>query len=259
MKHRAPYRRSIINVAIILAGLSVGAGNADAETVQADGKTWEFYVAPYLWGIALDGDISHKPYSVKVDESFSDLWSDLDAGFMGAFEARRDRFSILVDGFYIDLTDDGEFKDLPLPFPVDLDVDNRTYTALLTATYRVAQSSSGFIDVLAGYRYWSLKTRLKVDTPIEGLQVSEDNSWHDAQFGVRGHVDLTQRLYIEGMALTGARSDRTVDLAAFMGYEMNDCTAIMLGYRHVKIDYSESLYDFDAALRGTAIGFSYRF
>lgn len=259
MKYHAPYRYLVANLVVLLTGFCFGAKTADAKPLQADGRAWEFYVAPYLWGIALDGDISHKPYSVEVDESFSDLWSDLDAGFMGAFEARRDRFSILLDGFYIDLTDDGAFKNLPLPFPVDLDVDNETYTALLTATYRVLQSSAGFVDVLAGYRYWSLETKLRVNTPIADLQVSEDDSWHDAQFGVRGHLDLTPRLYIEGMALTGARSDRTVDLAAFVGYEMNDCTAIMLGYRHVKIDYSTSEYEFDAALRGPAIGFSYRF
>lgn len=227
--------------------------------VQAETSEWEFYIAPYAWGLGLDGDISHGPYHFKAEASFSDLWSDLNWGGMGAFQAQKGKFGILVDGLYVDFSDDVSLTNLPLPFPVDIDIDNKTSTGLLAATFRVLDTPGGFVDLVAGYRYWSIETDVYITVPIADLDVSEGADWHDGQLGIRGHANLSPRFYIEGMALTGIRSDRTVDLTAFAGYRINDCTAIMAGFRRISIDYSDSRYRFDATLHGPAIGFSYRF
>lgn len=227
--------------------------------VQAETSDWEFYIAPYAWGLGLDGDISHGPYHFNADASFSDLWSDLNWGGMGAFQAQKGKFGILVDGLYVDLSDDVSLTNLPLPFPVNVDIDNKTSTGLLAATFRVLDRPGGFVDLMAGYRYWSIETDVDISVPIADLDVSEGADWHDGQLGIRGHANLSSRFYIEGMALTGTRSDRTTDLTAFAGFRINDCTAIMAGYRRISIDYRNSLYRFDATLHGPAIGFSYKF
>lgn len=130
---------------------------------------------------------------------------------------------------------------------------------MLAAKYRLAESQRSFVEILAGYRSWFVETDIGVSVPIANLDLSEGANWNDGQLGLRGHANLSANFYIEGMALTGTRSDRTVDISALAGYKVNDCTAIIAGYRHIKIDYSDSQYRFDATLHGPAIGFSYRF
>ncbi|WP_237067629.1 hypothetical protein [Microbulbifer guangxiensis] len=105
---------------------------------------WEFYIAPYVWGLGIDGDISHPPFRFEADTSFSDLWSDLNWGGMGTLEAKKGRFGFLLDGLYVDLTDDIILKNLPLPFPVDIDINNKSSTALVVGKYRAVDDSRVF-------------------------------------------------------------------------------------------------------------------
>lgn len=42
---------------------------------------------------------------VEVDESFSDIWDNLDIGFMGLVGARRGPWTVALDGVYFKVAD----------------------------------------------------------------------------------------------------------------------------------------------------------
>jgi hypothetical protein len=48
---------------------------------------WHFEATPYLWAAGIDGwgRIGARTPTVKINESFSDVWRNLDVGAMGAF------------------------------------------------------------------------------------------------------------------------------------------------------------------------------
>ena len=58
----------------------------------------------YGWAQSLDGDLAVGGVSVPVDVPFSDLLADLDMAFMGALEIGRDRWSVLLDLNYANLS-----------------------------------------------------------------------------------------------------------------------------------------------------------
>ena len=82
--------------AVLLIGL-LGFG---AQPAVAERSDWSYEFTPYLFASALNGDGGTRGIVVDVDESFSDIWSNLDIGFMGLFEARKGRWAVTFDGLY---------------------------------------------------------------------------------------------------------------------------------------------------------------
>src|SRR5512134_2841743 len=66
-------------------------------------EDWKHEVAPYLWGAALDGTSGVGNVVADVDSSFSDILDNLEMGFMGAYRASRDEYSVTVDTVYMGL------------------------------------------------------------------------------------------------------------------------------------------------------------
>ena len=77
------------------------AQSAPAPTDEA----WHFAVTPYLWMAGLNGSTRIGPLAPQnVDAPFSDVVGNLSAALMGAFEARKNRRVILLDTFYVSLS-----------------------------------------------------------------------------------------------------------------------------------------------------------
>lgn len=61
--------------------------NSDANADTSAVKNWEFSLAPmYLWAASIDGDMTVKDIKVDVEESFSDIVSNLDGALTFHFE-----------------------------------------------------------------------------------------------------------------------------------------------------------------------------
>jgi hypothetical protein len=78
----------------ISAAIGVASGAAQAQATAAPRSGWSFDVTPYIWGAGMDGSVGAGELpTLNVDMSFSDILEHLDAGLMGAFEARKGRWS----------------------------------------------------------------------------------------------------------------------------------------------------------------------
>ena len=64
-------------IAITAMMLSVFVPSVTAEEKPAENTTWEFQVAPYMWFISLEGDVTVKGQESDLDLNFSDIWDEL--------------------------------------------------------------------------------------------------------------------------------------------------------------------------------------
>src|SRR5262249_54686079 len=126
-------------------------------------------------------------------------------GVMGTLEARKDRWLIIVDGFYIRLSRSSDpilGGDLGT---ARLSVDNGIVQA--AGGYRVLQNETTPVDVVAGIRYTNLNTELSLSSsPLlpAGAQHSDRVDWVDGFIGVRGTYKFADRWTIWGYADVGA-------------------------------------------------------
>ena len=56
---------------------------------------WQFSAALYLWGAGIDGKTQS---GSRVSVDFGDIFDNLEMGFMGAFQARKGKWSLLTEG-----------------------------------------------------------------------------------------------------------------------------------------------------------------
>jgi hypothetical protein len=216
---------------------------AHAQTGPAtamDGR-WHFAVVPYLWFTGMEGNVSMGGLpEVPVAKSFSDIWSDLDIGFQGDFEARRDRWGFGADVVYMNLgASVGD--DLPVLGQLGLEADVRQLVLEGIAFRRVATGgkpeNGAYLDVLAGARYFATSARLRgsrFDTTRQTLD------WVDALAGVRFHVPLGSRLGLSARGdVAGFGSDVTWNARAELGVRLSQRWMTGLAWRWTKVDYDE--------------------
>lgn len=225
-------------------------------STAAAAEGWTFVVTPYLWGAVIAGDLATgggTPIDAPDvgDDSFFDL-ENLDGAAFLAFEARHDRWRLLVDALQIGYSDTVRNGAL-LNVAAELD----GYMLEGAAALQLRQAPDW--EVLAGLRYFSVRTALDVQP---GPQASVTKDWADPFIGARYTRALserwstTARLDVGGF---GVHADRMINGAITAHYSLGERTALHLGYRYLSADFEDDGYRFDVSFRGPAIGFSFTF
>jgi len=76
----------ILAVAVLLLAAFTPAVFAEE---KSDGQsTWEFYVAPYVWTLSADGNVTVKGIKADVDVPFSDIRDQLNIAAMVEYGMR---------------------------------------------------------------------------------------------------------------------------------------------------------------------------
>ncbi|MGB5613095.1 MAG: hypothetical protein WBM67_10610, partial [Sedimenticolaceae bacterium] len=89
------YRGLVAGMLALMMPLAQAAGESADES-------WQFDGAVYLWGAGIGGTSAAGD---DIDISFSDLIDNLDMAFMGSLEARKDKWTLLADVIYLDVSD----------------------------------------------------------------------------------------------------------------------------------------------------------
>jgi hypothetical protein len=241
------------------AALAAGAmGNASA---QSAGE-WQFEVTPYLWGAAMKGDVQagNLPRT-HVDMGFGDILENLDFGIMGAFEARKGRWGVLLDAIYMKVSDAGTASQGPLSVTADATFKQKMFAGAVA--YRVSDGPT-LIDLIGGARYSKLRVKAVIDASLFGLagrtERIANKSWTDGYVGVRLQTPIADRWTLVGYGdVGGGGSDSTWQAAIGANYAYSKDVAIKFGYRYLSVDYDKSgfLYDMDSA--GLYVGAGFRF
>lgn len=200
----------------ILAGLlsSGGISGAKAQQPISSGQSatnpsgWAFDIMPYVWFATINTTVNlNLPPTlggtVSADSSvgFGELVPHLHFGAMVAADAQYDRFSLLTDIMYLSLGGTAShirsvnFPNHPL-IPISSTVEASAGMNLqstiwtLAGGYTVLQGDWGNFDVIAGFRYFPMSTRINYSL---GLTITGPRG-NGATFGgigsVSGNADI---------------------------------------------------------------------
>lgn len=227
--------------------------------VEAQENTWETSFVFYLWAAETDTAVSTPLGTIETTLPFSDAWENLDFAFMGVFEARRNRWSLIGDFAQTNLSVSNAS---PGPVFGGIDADIKLQVLNGYAMYRVSQNSTLSLDIGAGARWFNTDTTLTL-TPgtAPGRSAAFDNGWIDPVLAARVTVQLSDRwvgaAFIDYGGFRGNSESHQAALTA--QYWINDSLSVLGGYRLLDLSHSESGDAFDFKQSGPVFGARYRF
>lgn len=241
----------------VLVGLLLTAAPMAASA--ADG--WQFAITPYAWVPGMSNSLDTRFGTVSSSSSSSNALSSLDIAFMGAIEARHDRWSIIGDLLYTDLSQDFGTKFDRLFDGGSWNVKGTAFSGY--ALYRVVEDPKGSLDLGAGFRSFWLDASLDLNAGrIEGRSYDLNKDWTDPLIAARGKFFFDDHWFAVASADYGGfdgANDTTWQVIATAGYAFDQNWTVQGGWRYMDIQQEIKGRQFESELSGPLIGFSYRF
>lgn len=226
----------------------------------AQDPAWDFSATVYGWVPGLDATVETPFGDVASGAAKGDVIDNLDMAFFTTFEARRDRWGILVDVVYAKLSTD---KDTPfgaLFSEADIKMEMSAVSAY--GLYRSYESDHLLADVGFGVRAFGLDldTRLKPGSLAE-RNFGGDKTWALPLVAGRFIVPINDQWFATAFFDYGKTDDATSTWqgVATVGYRINDRWTVQAGYRQMDLQQEVAGRDADIKLKGPVIGVNYRF
>jgi hypothetical protein len=246
---------------LLIIGLSASARAAE----RTEGLNLE--LTPYFWAAGIDGKLAARGQRVNFNQSFSDLISDVDAGFMGLAIATYNRFVLYLDYDYISLSSDGRASGSLgfLPPRTRVTADTDLTVATVAGGYRFDTFGENTVDVLLGSRRLELDSTLK----IPGPNLNRDDDITDTIVMVRPSFQFAEKWRFNPTLSYGISgdSDTTYELEPQLQYQVGDAVALRFGYKNLYYKQSSgrksatpsTFREIDANLAGFFIGVGWTF
>lgn len=232
-----------------------------ATPALAQDSGWSFALSPYAWTPGLTSSVETAWGTVEVDKSIGDVLSDLDLAFMGAFEARNGRWSLIADLFYANLS-----QSRPTPLGVLFSrAEFETEAKLLSgyAGYRVFENDQVALDAMVGLRINSVDLDISLSPGLlQGQRFGASETWVDPLIGGRARFAITDRWFATALVDVGGfrgGSDLTWQIFGSLGYQFNERWSVQGGWRYVVIEKTINGRDVELDLNGPLLGFTVRF
>ena len=262
--------RILVIVAFILAALTpwVAAEEKPAES------TWEFHIAPYLWAISMNGNVTVKGLEADVDVGFSDIWDELNFAFFLEYEARKGHWGLWGSTIYANLGNSNVSGPRGL---INIDPTVTAFWQEIGGSFRIGtwdladepgkKTPSVTVDTYFGVRYTYLDLKLDFDGVFLGREgdVSKDKSWVEPLIGVRTIWDFSEQWTatltgdIGGVAFG---SDFAWNAMGLIGYRFDlfgeKNAKAFAGYQALSQDYTDGSgrdkFQWDVTLYGPILG-----
>lgn len=238
---------------------------ANSAAAQDENK-WQFEATIYGWYTEIDGTVKHPGGTIPggpFEVDASDIIDNLEMVFMGTFEVRKNKWSLIADAIYLGIGADKNISvksgsGIPVHASVDLDLSAWVLSGLVG--YDVVQSEKVTLAVVGGARYAMID--VDVDLSLMGLQGSgrsDSEGLLDGVVGVRGFISLSEHWYLPYYADVGAGgSDLTWQALGGIGYQFG-WGDIKLVYRYLSYDMDDGGLLKDLSVSGPALGIGFRF
>ena len=232
---------------------------AQPDTSQAApaSKKWQFATLGYAWFAGAHGqtDVIGPLDPIGLDLPFGKVLKGLKFVFMGAAEAKHDRFMILGDLMFINL---GTSKGIDIRNRDFLDarLDTKTTEITLLGGYRLVDDPAAKLDLLAGSRVNFFNTSLELTGPERSAEGRVKQTWFDPIIAMRmiyplgGKFSLS--LYGDAGGF-GIGSDLTWQAFGAVDYQFNHKMSIGAGWRHYKVKYRNGDFLYDVYQTGPII------
>jgi hypothetical protein len=233
--------------------------NPRADSSVDSGALHIVWAPAYLWMTGLKGNVGLKNYTVPVNESFSDVFNDLNLGYMGTIDLRKRRLGILNDLVYSKLTT----QEASTPFGL-LYSTARTRSKMLIVdpeVYgRLVENKKYSVDALAGVRVWRLDNGLDLRAGLlPALSLDQTASWADPVLGGRFRVNLPKTLFASFKGDAGVGPNETWQIYTGGGKEFKQKYDLILAYRRLDVHYRSGGFLYDTSMSGLLLGMTIRF
>ena len=240
-------------------GPSVAEPTASEDPATIDDHKWHFTTIGYAWLAGAWGktDVIGPAPPVDLDLPFNKVLKAFKFAFMGAAEARKDRFVIVGDLTFIHL-DANHGIGIRDPNFLEAELDSRTAEVTLLAGYRVAENQGLRVDLLAGGRMNWFRADLQLDGPRNSLEGTKKESWFDPVIAARASVPLGGKW--SGSAYGdvggfGIGSDITWQAVGGIDYRLNHKMTLGAGWRYFKVNYDHGDFLYNVHQSGPTITF----
>jgi len=232
-------------------------GQAAGVRAQSPPNAWKVTVAPYLMFAGMNGEAGIGRLNPEVDVSASDIFSNLQFGFQGYFEAMKGNWGVGADIIWMAL---GSSTDTPVPANIDANQGGFMFLAL--------RRLSPALDLRAGLLINTLQPTIKFKDPID-REVSRDETWIDPVVGVNWHTPDTGGRW--GFAVVadiggfGIGSDFMFNVQPTALVRVTERSSLTFGYRWISLDYEnegdddQRRFKWDVLSSGPFFGCAFRF
>jgi hypothetical protein len=259
--------RKNIRPGILLCSIAALAPLAIPTAHAAD---WQHSLTPYIWGAAMSGTTAIAtplgPLSSSVDLSFGDTLSNLDFGGMVAYKGQYDKWVVMSDLIYMDLSAD-KSKDFPL-VSTQSGISVEQLALELSGGYHITDA----IALYAGMRINDLDSSVRVTTTTNANSVTRSArasaSWIDPIVGIVGEFGFpfTDRWAVNlkgDVGGFGVGSEFAWQVTVALRWRMNDRWDFSAGYRYMDMDYEDEggsgIVVYDMVSQGPGIAATWRF
>jgi opacity protein-like surface antigen len=169
-----------------------------------------------------------------------------------------ERWSFIADGVYASVSDSklGKFGGVA-------DLGMEQFLGNFLVAYETVKTDKVKLDVFAGARVNSMDLELNYTGPKgNSFNASSHQAWVDPVIGARFQSKLSNDFFFRALADIGGfgvSSELTWQLVAGVGYNITEHSSVLLGYRAIGTDYSNSGYTYDIVTSGIVLGGQYSF
>ncbi|HLF29854.1 MAG TPA: hypothetical protein VI566_02365 [Xanthomonadales bacterium] len=236
---------------------------ASAPVLAADtgsSSEWEYLADIYFWGANMEIKTTG---GQEVDLPFHQILDALDFAFMTEVGARNDKWSVMTDVIYMNLSQKNNLRDATLPdgsaVTVNDKVDMKSWIVTPTVGYVVHSSEDDRVEVLAGLRYFWVNMGIEIDVnDTEVFNKSAAEGFWDGIIGLRANINVSQSWYLPMYFDVGTGdSDLTWQAYAGLGYHFSRFDA-MLTYRYLDYEFDHTVTS-DLVVKGPLLGAVFKF
>lgn len=239
-------------LSFVLAAL-LAEGRATAQSTPGE---WEFTVAPYMMGAAMEGTVGAGPLEAEIDLPFSDIWSNLDFGAMVYVSAKNDRWSVSGGLVYMDLGHQEESGQ----HEAELSVGQTVFE--LGGGYRVTET----VTLLAGARLVDLTNEIRLAGEFFDTSAEVGATWVDPFVGAQLVLPLSERWWVDlrgDIGGFGLGADFAWQAWGDVGFRASDRWSFFLGYHALDMDYEDGSgadrFRYDVLASGPQVGLAVHF
>ncbi|MDS9469628.1 outer membrane beta-barrel protein [Paracoccus sp. MBLB3053] len=246
-------------------GLVIATCSLIASTTQGTAQPfdtsegWSAQATLYGWLPVISGAQQGLDGEPVLDLKQDDILSRLDMAFMGTAELRRDKWGLLADLVYIDLSHDADW----LGNRLTISTETKVKMVTLAAAYRWHEDARSSADIYAGARYFDVDMDFGSATDLRERESDAQISWTDGIIGLRGETKLNERWSFRSFLDVGgfdSSSDLSWQVYGGGNYAISENWDAAFGYRYLSIvkegDRNAKL---DIDVHGPVIGIAYKF
>ncbi len=235
------------------------AAQPDTSPAAPAPKKWQFATLGYGWFAGAHGetDVIGPLAPIGLDLPFLTILKGLKFAFMGAAEAKHDRFTILGDLMFVNLGDSKGIDIRNRDF-LDAKLNSKTTLVTLLGGYQLVDDPAAKLDLLAGGRVNLFDTTLELTGPERSAEGRVKQTWFDPLIGMRMIYPLKGRFSLSlygDIGGFGIGSDLTWQAFGAVDYQINHRMSIGAGWRHYKVKYRKGDFLYDVYQTGPIITF----